>query len=158
MAISFCPCVWYARQLESALKNSWSLISLVLAVAAWATPCPAQKNPPAQTIKIKIEANQWDGALALKKLNEHGADHGLRFALADRDYEYRVVFSVGQSTSMMYGSSSSLNSATAEVFDPQGTALFKVFRNNRFSERGVANAISKEVVKRLLKLRQTAKK
>ena len=136
-----------------------SLRSVFLVAVLASLPLFGQQQvSTAQPIKIKIEGNQWDSALMLNKLNEHGADHGLKFELADKDFEYRLVFSIGQSTGTTYGSSSSLNSATVEVYDPQGTAIFKVFRNNRFSERGIANAVSKEVVKRLLKLRVPSKK
>ena len=48
------------------------------------------------------------------------------------------------------GSTSSFNSAAADVYDSRGTEIFKVLRNNRWSESGVTNAVSKEVVKPLL--------
>jgi len=107
-----------------------------------------------EEVKLKIEAPELDKPKLLADLNTHGGDNGLHFVLADNDYEYRVTFSIGQSTGMSSGSTSSLNSASAEVYDSRGTEIFKVFRSNRFSERGVTNALSKEIVKRLLQWRK----
>ncbi len=71
-------------------------------------------------VKIRIEAPALDKPKLLADLNAQGNDHGLHFVLEDNDYDYRVTFSIGQSTGMSSGSTSSFNSASAEVYDSAG--------------------------------------
>src|SRR5579871_1626600 len=133
------------------MKSLCTLVALIVVIA----PCFSQNAEP---IQIKIESSEWDRPKLLEKLNESGDSHKIKFELSDKDYAYRIVFSIGQSTGTYNGSTSSLNSATADVYDSQGVDLFRVFRNNRFSEGGVTNAVAKEVVKRLVKIREESSK
>ena len=103
---------------------------------------------------MKIEPPELDKPKLPADLNGHGADHGLHFVLTDSGYDYRITYSISQSTGMSSGSTSSVNSASADVYDLNGTDIFKVFRNNRWTERGVTNALSKEIVKRVLEWRK----
>jgi len=52
----------------------------------------AQNKPATPIFKVKIEATELDRQMLLEKLNAHGADHHLKFALADRDFDYRIEF------------------------------------------------------------------
>lgn len=124
-------------------------MKLLVAVFLCCTMVLGQPKPIVE-VKVKIESPELDKPKLLADLNTHGANHGLHFLLTESDYDYRITFSIGQSTGTYSGSTSSLNSATAEVYDSKGTEIFKVFRNNRFSESGVTNAVSKEVVKRFI--------
>lgn len=67
---------------------SMKVVCFLLCFAFLMTPFPkparGQEKSP-QTIKVKIEANQWDTGLILKKLNDHGKDHGMKFEVADKD-------------------------------------------------------------------------
>ncbi len=129
---------------------------------AAAVPCLAQKKPLPETVKVKIEATEWDKNLLLEKLGKHGLDHGLKFEAADEDFTYRIVFSTGQEkTQVLYGGSGGgINSsaATVGIFDSKGTELFQVKRAGRGTDAGAANAVAKEIVKRLVQLRSQAPK
>ena len=121
------------------------------------TSCVGQDSPQ-QTIKVKIEANQWDSDLLLKKLNEHGRGRHFEFALVDADYEYRIAFETGQKpVGTVYGDINASAGSTA-VYDAQGKEMFGFKREGRWTDSGAANAAAKEIVKRLHKLRQTVRK
>jgi hypothetical protein len=125
-------------------------------------PCFGQQSPAAVTIKVKIEANQWDSGLILKKLNDHGADHGMKFELADEGYEYRITFATGQHKNTLLGlaGAGAVNYSKAGVtaYDVKGNELFNFERENRYTDSGATNAAAKEIIKRLRKLRQPPKK
>src|SRR6267142_3901069 len=99
---------------------------LALALLASVSPCLAQK--PAQTIKVKLEANEWDSGLVLKRLNSHGADHGLKFEAADEGFEYRITFATGQhkNTKLGLACAGAVNYSKAGVtaYDAKGNELF----------------------------------
>jgi hypothetical protein len=135
----------------------FSLLTTVLALT-----CFGQRSPAAVTIKVKIEANQWDTGLILKKLNDHGADHGMKFEVADEGYEYRITFATGQHKNTLLGlaGAGAVNYSKAGVtaYDAKGNELFNFERENRYTDSGATNAAAKETIKRLLKLRQVQKK
>lgn len=118
--------------------------------------CAAQSPPATKTIRVKIEATELDRRMLLEKLNAHGADHGMKFELTDAEYDDRIVFSTGQdkAQSTVWGSGGSYNAsmATADVFDSKGTELFRFDRKLRGTDSGAANAVAKEIIKRILKL------
>ena len=122
--------------------------------------CFAQR--PAQTIKVKLEANEWDSNLVLKKLNDHGAGHGLKFEVVEDGFEYRITFATGQHKNTLLGlaGAGAVNYSKAGVtaYDAKGNELFNFERANRYTDSGATNAAAKEVIKRLIKLRQPLKK
>lgn len=87
-----------------------------------------------------------------------GADHGLKLAQADSDFDYRIVFatSQGKTQTTMWGSGGQMNSsqATTAVYDAKGTKLFEFQRGSRWTDSGAANAAAKEIIKRILRLRK----
>jgi hypothetical protein len=129
---------------------------LLAAMLLFALGSAAQTHPATKTIRVKIEATELDRRTLLEKLNAHGADHGMKFELTDADYDDRIVFSTGQDKSQatLYGSGGSYNAsmATADVFDSKGTELFRFDRKLRGTDSGAANAVAKEIIKRILKL------
>jgi len=133
---------------------------LVLALLVCMSPCLAQK--PVQTIRVKLEANEWDSGLVLKRLNSHGADHGLKFETADEGFEYRITFATGQHKNTLLGlaGAGAVNYSKAGVtaYDAKGNELFNFERENRYTDSGATNAAAKEIIKRLIKLRQPPKK
>ena len=139
--------VWLQRAL---------MFSVMVLVMVPPTLCAAQ-NPSPQTIKVKIDANQWDSEMVLKKLNAHGASGGMKFEAADGGYDYRIAFATGQHANTLLGlaGAGAVNYSRAEVttFDAKGNALFHFERENRYTDSGAANAAAKEIVKRIRKLR-----
>jgi len=141
------------------------VVCFLLCFAFLMTPFPkparGQEKSP-QTIKVKIEANQWDTGLILKKLNDHGKDHGMKFEVADEGYEYRITFATGQHKNTLLGlaGAGAVNYSKAGVtaYDAKGNELFNFERENRYTDSGATNAAAKEIIKRLLKLRQPQKK
>jgi hypothetical protein len=123
---------------------------LVLAV-----PSLAQTKPDTQTVKVKIEATELDRSLLLSKLNAHGPDHGLKFESADQNYDYRITFSTEQRKSwyatLGSGGSYNTSAATASVADSKGVELFRFQRAGRGTDTGAANAVAKEIIKRLIR-------
>jgi hypothetical protein len=49
-----------------------------------------------QVVKVRIDAKELDRALLFQKLNEHGADHHMKFVLANQNYDYRIGYGTGQ--------------------------------------------------------------
>lgn len=49
-----------------------------------------------ETVKVKIEGTELDRQELVKKLNEHGADHRMKFELANEGFAYRIDFGTGQ--------------------------------------------------------------
>jgi hypothetical protein len=113
----------------------------------------AQNKPPAPELKVKIEATELDRKILLERLNANGAGHHLKFALAEQDFDYRIVFGTGQKpVGTAYGDINASAGSTA-VYDAQGKEMFEFKREGRWTDSGATNAISKEIIKRLLKLR-----
>jgi hypothetical protein len=117
----------------------------------------AQRSAAPETLKVKIEAPEWDKKLLLEKLQSLGTRKGLNFEMAETGFDYRIVFETGQQerTGFGYGVGVSINasSAGAKVYDSKGAELFQFERRGRFTDVGATNAVAKEVVKRLVKLR-----
>ena len=129
----------------------------LLLFAAVSSPASAQTNPKTQNpnpqpSKITIEATELDKKILLEKLKVHGADHKLRFVLAEKDFDYRIVFSTGQRGYQTgYGEMNSSGSSV-QVYDSKGTELFAYNRAGRATDSGATNAAAKEIIKRLRKL------
>jgi hypothetical protein len=109
-----------------------------------------------QEIKVKVEASEWDKNLLLEKLNANGKDQGLQFDESEQDYEYRIVFGTAQKAVGDQGINASMGSTT--VFDAQGKEMFDFNRQARWTDSGAANAVAKEIVKRLVKMRSQTPK
>jgi hypothetical protein len=106
-----------------------------------------------QTIKVKIQAAQLDRSLLFQKLNDHGADHHLRFVMVEEGFDYRVAYgTAGGAVMTPYGPTGASASVT-KVFDPTGAELFEFARNGRWTNDAAANATAKEIIKRIRKLR-----
>lgn len=117
---------------------------------ATAVPCLAQKKASPETIKLNIEAAEWDKKLLFEKLNVQGPGHALKFGLADSDFDYRVAFALTRGE--LDGSR-----ATATVYDAKGSELFGCERQ-RFTDPKATEAVAKEIIKRLRQLRVQAPK
>ena len=103
-----------------------------------------------QVVKVRIDAKELDRALLFQKLNEHGADHHMRFELVSQGYEYRIGYGTGQAGGP-YGPVAT--ASVTRVVDPKGAELFNFNRDGRKTAAGAANATAKEIIKRLRVLR-----
>jgi len=131
------------------------LIGLLLVLVV---PCVAQKKAQPEILKVRIEATESDKKFLLDKLNAHGSGHQIQFEGAGENYTYRMVFSTGQEVYPTAFGGMNSSAATVKVFDAKGTELFDVKRAGRGTDARAANAVAKEIVKRLVQLRsQTAK-
>jgi hypothetical protein len=116
----------------------------------------AQSKTPVSDLKIKIEATELDRKILLERLNANGTSHHLKFALTEQDFDYRIVFGTGQKpVGTAYGDVNASAGSTA-VYDAQGKEMFEFRREGRRTDSGATNAISKEIIKRLLKLRSVS--
>jgi hypothetical protein len=110
-----------------------------------------------ETVKVKVEATELDRRELIKKLNEHGADHRMKFEAADDQFTYRIAFGTGQrengTLAAMGAGSINYSQAQVRVFDADGTELFAFERANRYTDAGATNAAAKEIIKRILRLR-----
>jgi hypothetical protein len=123
-----------------------------LLVLAFATPSVAQ-NKNVSDFKVKIEATELDRKMLLDRLNPNGACRHLKFASAEQDFDYRIVFGTGQKpVATAYGDINASTTSTA-VFDAQGKEMFEFKREGRWTDSGATNATSKEIIKRLLQLK-----
>jgi hypothetical protein len=106
-----------------------------------------------QVVRVRIDAKELDRALLFQKLNEHGADHHMKFELVTQNFEYRVAYGTGQAVAPApYGPVVATASVT-RVFDANGAELFNFNRDGRKTDAGAANATAKEIIKRLRVLR-----
>src|SRR5690348_7449408 len=118
MAVGFVLRVGHAlhagRQAEM-LRSRRTSVLCIAAVAALLIDIPAAGKQSPASWKVKVEATELDRRMLLDKLNEHGAEHGLRFDLADSDYDYRIVFSTGQHAVPLFvgGSGGDMNASMA---------------------------------------------
>jgi hypothetical protein len=115
------------------------------------------KSHPTE-LKVKIEATELDRKVLLERLNAGGKGHHLQFALAEQDFDYRIVFGTAQGpVNTVYGA---INASTAStsVFDAKGTELFEFKREGRWTDSGATNATAKEIIKRLVLLRSPTAK
>jgi hypothetical protein len=103
-----------------------------------------------QVVKVRIDAKELDRALLFQKLNEHGADHHMKFVLANQNYDYRIGYGTGQAGGP-YGPVAT--ASVTRVFDTKGAELFNFTRDGRKTDAGAANATAKEIIKRLRVLR-----
>ncbi len=113
----------------------------------------AQFTMGQQTLRVRIDAKELDRALLIQKLNEHGADHHIKFQLVNQNFDYRIAYGTGQAGGIAaYGPVVATASVT-RVFDAKGSELFEFNRDGRKTDAGAANATAKEIIKRLQKLR-----
>lgn len=135
---------------------------LVLFSTSMFAQSSATDAAPVETIKIKIEATELDRRMLLEKLNARGQEHKLKFESADQDFTYRIVFATDQETALSNrysrggGGSYNTSSASATVYASNGNELFQFKRRLRVTDAGSANAVAKEIIKRMLKLRGPA--
>jgi hypothetical protein len=112
-----------------------------------------QSKSPSSDIKLKIEATELDSRMLLERLNANGAKHHLKFVLAEGDFDYRIAFGTEQKpVGTAYGDINA-SAATTAVYDAQGKEMFQFKREGRWTDSGATNAISKEIIKRFLKLK-----
>jgi hypothetical protein len=124
--------------------SAYAACLLVLVSIAW-----SQSKPATPTLRVKIEATESDRQMLLDKLNARGADHHLKFALVDQDFNYRIEFGAGQGPYDTILEALNSSNAPTKVFDSQGTVLFELKREGR-STAGATNAAAKNIIKRLL--------
>lgn len=132
--------------------SSFNLLLLAIFPASIGTVV-AQTQPSTATFKVKIEASDADRQLLLGKLKTNGAAGGVTFSLVDQGFDYRVVFSTTHAPLDATQRQVNSSGATAKVFDAHGAELFDVQRAARFTNSGAANAIAKDIVSRLMKLK-----
>ena len=122
--------------------------------------CVAQCKTATATLKVKIGASEVNKALLVKKLNQHGCNHGLQFELVDDGFDYRIFLldvAKPRMTLTQAGIGSAYESVVlTTVFDDKGTKLFESERGNRLTHAGAVNASAKEIVKRLMIPRASA--
>jgi hypothetical protein len=124
--------------------------TLLFLLAIAATPPSFAQHPLGSNLKIKIEATELDQQTLLTRLNANGVAHHLQFVLADQDFDYRVTFGTEQKPV----SGINASAATTVVYDAEGKELFEFKREGRWTDSGATNATAKEIIKRLLKLKQ----
>ena len=83
--------------------------------------CFAQFTMGQQTLRVRIDAKEFDRALLIQKLNEHGADHHIKFELVNQNFDYRIAYGTGQAGGIApYGPVVATASVT-RVFDAKGS-------------------------------------
>ena len=137
------------------------MFALALLLLAFPGGAAAKTATQPESVKVKIEASEIDRRLLLDKLNEHGAEHGMKFVLDEKEYSYRINFAIeqGKAWDTGAGSGGSYNTSEAKttVWDEKGVELFSFKRAQRRTDTGATNAVAKEIIKRMLKLKQPGK-
>src|SRR5215813_12889067 len=121
------------------------MLALALLVLAFPASAPAKAATEPETVKVKIEASEFDRRLLLQKLNEHGSEHGMKFVADDKGFNYRIQFAVeqgkGWNTGAGSGGSYNTSEARTTVFDDQDSELFSFSRAQRRTDSGATNAV-----------------
>jgi hypothetical protein len=134
------------------------MLALALLVLALPGGAPARAAAQPETVKVKIEASEMDRRMLLEKLNQHGAEHQMKFVLDDKEFSYRIKFEVeqGKSWSTGVGSGGSYNTSEAKttVYNEKDSELFSFSRGQRRTDSGATNAVAKEIIKRMMKLKE----
>jgi|SRR5579859_761290 len=138
------------------------MLALALLVLAFPASGPAAKAAAdPQTVKVKIEASEMDRRMLLEKLNQHGAERGMKFVLDDKEFSYRINFAIeqgkGWATGTGSGGSYNTSEAKTTVYDDKDSELFSFSRAQRRTDSGATNAVAKEIIKRMLKLKEPPK-
>jgi hypothetical protein len=137
------------------------MLALALFVLALPGAAPAKAATEPEVVKVKIEASEMDRRMLLEKLNDHAGEHGMKFVLDDKEFKYRIQFAVeqgkGWNTGAGSGGSYNTSEAKATVYDDKDGELFSFMRAQRRTDSGAANAVAKEIIKRMLKLKEPPK-
>ncbi|GAC1637198.1 MAG: hypothetical protein NVS9B14_16940 [Candidatus Acidiferrum sp.] len=137
------------------------MLELALLVLAFPARTPAKAATQPETVKVKIEASEMDRRMLLEKLNEHGAEKGMKFVLDEKEFSYRIEFAIDQGHAWNAGAGSggtyNTSEAKATVYDERDGELFHFSRAQRRTDSGATNAVAKEIIKRMLKLKDLPK-
>ncbi len=137
------------------------MLALALLVLAFPANATAKAAAHPELVKVKIEASEMDRRMLLEKLNDHAGDHGIKFVLDDKEFKYRIQFAIEQgkawSTGVGSGGSYNTSEAKATVYDDKDEELFSFSRAQRRTDSGATNAVAKEIIKRMLKLKEPPK-
>jgi hypothetical protein len=127
-------------------------ISFLLLLLALGFPFQAQSQSAPKATRTKIEGTELDRRMLFARLKTHGLDHHMNFELVESDFDYRIVFATGQGTTETTWGELNSSFASADVFDPAGTELFRFERKGRGRDEAASDAVAKEIIKRILKL------
>ena len=134
------------------------MLALALLVFAFPASTPAKAATEPETVKVKIDGSEMDRRMLLEKLNEHGAEKGMKFVLDEKVFSYRIEFSTeqgkGWTSGAVGGGSYNTSEAKTTVYDEKDGELFHFARSQRRTDSGATNAVAKEIIKRMLKLKE----
>src|SRR5271168_257184 len=116
---------------------------LAVLLCAAVAPCFAQAGTT--TLRVRLEGPELDTKVLLNKLNDNAKDHHLAFVASTGAWDYRIIFRTYQEP----GPDGPRSGARATVFGKNGKELFNFSRDNRHTDGGATNAVSKEISKRL---------
>ena len=84
----------------------------------------------------------------------------MKFVADDKGFNYRINFAIEQGkgwTSGAAGGSYNTSEAKATVYDDKDGELFSFSRAQRRTDSGATNAVAKEIIKRMMKLKEAPK-
>src|SRR6202046_5153753 len=99
---------------------------LVLAICSCGC---AQLAVEQQVVRVRIDGKELDRALLFQKLNEHGADHHMKFEQASQNYEYRIAYGTGQAAGLSPYGPVVATASVARGFDAKGAELVNFTRD-----------------------------
>ena len=134
------------------------MLALALLVFAFPAGAPTKTAPQPQVVKVNVEASEFDRRMLLEKLNDRGANLGLKFVQDEKEFSYRIEFATEQGTGWTWarrnGAEYNTSEAKATVYDENDVELFSFTRALRQTDAGATNAVAKEIIKRMLKLKE----
>lgn len=135
------------RRLRLALGTVLVMLATILSAQ---TPASSAK-----TLRVKIEANNYNQKLLLDKLKQHGRERQLDFKVSDDNFDYRITFDVNYVPALA-GASMTGSYASARVYDANGRMLFGLERNSRVlwgdTDARATDKVAKEIINLLLKV------
>ena len=137
------------------------MLALALFVLAFPAGASTKIAPPPQVVKVNIEASEFDRRMLLEKLNARGLELGLKFVQDEIEFTYRIEFATEQGTGWAWGRTNGGEYNTSEakttVYDEHDAELFSFTRALRRTDSGATNAVAKEIIKRMLILKEPQK-
>ncbi len=107
-----------------------------------------------RTVAIWFDTDTWNQNMLLKDMNDNAQGKHLHFVAVrpGEPFNYKISYDNAIKPVQSYYGQLNAHAASVTCYDATGQMLFTFSREARSTEKGAANAASKEVIKRILEL------
>lgn len=107
-----------------------------------------------RSVAIWFDTDVWNQNMLLKDMNDNAEGKHLHFVAVQpgSQFNYKISYDNAIKPVQSYYGQLNAHAASVTCYDATGQMLFTFSREARSTEKGAANAASKEIIKRLLEL------